>query len=124
MTRSCHVQHRENQNLATKRRVGCPQGGAIVNLLSPASRLGAPGEYVDYAAFKAATDTLTIGLSKEVAGYYDRLTTFLDHTVAEQFVKPAHRATLIGGDADQVAVDVIALRGAAALEQGALSCQS
>jgi uncharacterized protein (TIGR00730 family) len=30
-----------------------------------------------------------------VAGYYDQLTTFLDHTVAEQFVKPAHRATLM-----------------------------
>lgn len=30
-----------------------------------------------------------------VAGYYDALTTFLDHTVAEQFVKPAHRATLM-----------------------------
>lgn len=42
-------------------------GGAIVNLSSRASRLGAPGEYVDYAASKAAIDTLTIGLAKEVA---------------------------------------------------------
>jgi NAD(P)-dependent dehydrogenase (short-subunit alcohol dehydrogenase family) len=42
-------------------------GGAIVNLSSGASRLGAPGEYVDYAASKGAIDTLTIGLSKEVA---------------------------------------------------------
>jgi NAD(P)-dependent dehydrogenase (short-subunit alcohol dehydrogenase family) len=42
-------------------------GGAIVNLSSRAARLGAPGEYVDYAASKAAIDTLTIGLSKEVA---------------------------------------------------------
>lgn len=44
------------------------QGGAIVNVSSAASRLGAPGEYVDYAASKGAVDTLTIGLSLEVAG--------------------------------------------------------
>ncbi|HIG36851.1 MAG TPA: SDR family oxidoreductase [Oceanospirillaceae bacterium] len=43
------------------------QGGAIVNVSSAASRLGAAGEYVDYAATKGAIDTLTIGLSKEVA---------------------------------------------------------
>jgi NAD(P)-dependent dehydrogenase (short-subunit alcohol dehydrogenase family) len=42
-------------------------GGAIVNISSRASRLGSPGEYVDYAASKAAVDTLTIGLAKEVA---------------------------------------------------------
>ena len=43
------------------------QGGAIVNVSSGASRLGSPGEYVDYAASKGAIDTLTIGLSQEVA---------------------------------------------------------
>lgn len=43
------------------------QGGAIVNVSSAASRLGAPNEYVDYAASKAAIDTLTLGLAKEVA---------------------------------------------------------
>ncbi len=42
-------------------------GGAIVNVSSVASFLGSPGEYVDYAATKAAIDTLTIGLGKEVA---------------------------------------------------------
>lgn len=42
-------------------------GGAIVNLSSGAARLGAPGEYVDYAASKGAVDTMTIGLAKEVA---------------------------------------------------------
>lgn len=41
-------------------------GGAIVNLSSAAARLGSPSEYVDYAAAKAAVDTLTIGLAKEV----------------------------------------------------------
>ncbi len=43
------------------------QGGAIVNVSSAASRLGAPHEYVDYAASKGAIDTLTVGLSREVA---------------------------------------------------------
>ncbi|OWT73462.1 MULTISPECIES: SDR family oxidoreductase [unclassified Achromobacter] len=42
-------------------------GGVIVNVSSAASRLGSPNEYVDYAASKGALDTLTIGLSKEVA---------------------------------------------------------
>jgi NAD(P)-dependent dehydrogenase (short-subunit alcohol dehydrogenase family) len=42
-------------------------GGAIVNVSSGASRLGSPGEYVDYAASKGALDTFTIGLSREVA---------------------------------------------------------
>jgi NAD(P)-dependent dehydrogenase (short-subunit alcohol dehydrogenase family) len=43
-------------------------GGGIVLVSSAASRLGAPGEYVDYAASKGAIDTLGIGLSREVAG--------------------------------------------------------
>ena len=43
------------------------RGGAIVFLSSAASRLGSPHEYVDYAGSKAAIDTLTIGLAKELA---------------------------------------------------------
>ena len=43
-------------------------GGAIVNVSSVAARLGAPGQYVDYAAAKGAVDVFTLGLSKEVAG--------------------------------------------------------
>ncbi|MEM9218855.1 MAG: SDR family oxidoreductase [Cyanobacteria bacterium P01_F01_bin.150] len=43
------------------------RGGAIVNVSSVASRLGSAGEYVDYAASKGAIDSMTIGLSKEVA---------------------------------------------------------
>jgi NAD(P)-dependent dehydrogenase (short-subunit alcohol dehydrogenase family) len=42
-------------------------GGSIVNVSSGASRLGSPGEYVDYAATKGAMDTMTIGLAREVA---------------------------------------------------------
>jgi len=43
------------------------RGGAIVNVSSAASYLGSPEEYVDYAASKAALDTMTLGLGKEVA---------------------------------------------------------
>jgi NAD(P)-dependent dehydrogenase (short-subunit alcohol dehydrogenase family) len=42
-------------------------GGSIVNVSSVAARLGAPGQYVDYAASKGAIDTFTVGLAKEVA---------------------------------------------------------
>lgn len=41
--------------------------GAVVMVSSAAARLGSPNEYVDYAASKGAIDTLTIGLSKELA---------------------------------------------------------
>lgn len=44
------------------------RGGAIVNVSSMAARLGAPGEYIDYAVSKGAIETLTIGLAREVAG--------------------------------------------------------
>lgn len=44
-----------------------PNGGAIVNVSSAASRIGAPNEYIDYAASKGAMDTLTKGLSLELA---------------------------------------------------------
>ena len=52
------------RRLSTKHGGG---GGAIVNVSSRAAQLGAPGEYVDYAASKAALDALTIGLAREVA---------------------------------------------------------
>lgn len=42
-------------------------GGAIVLVSSAASRLGSPGEYVDYAASKGALDTLGTGLARELA---------------------------------------------------------
>jgi NAD(P)-dependent dehydrogenase (short-subunit alcohol dehydrogenase family) len=43
------------------------RGGAIVNLSSAAARIGAAGQYVDYAAAKGAIDTFTLGLAREVA---------------------------------------------------------
>ncbi len=42
-------------------------GGSIINISSVAARLGSPGEYVDYAASKGAIDSMTTGLSKELA---------------------------------------------------------
>jgi NAD(P)-dependent dehydrogenase (short-subunit alcohol dehydrogenase family) len=57
---------REAARRLSKARGG--RGGAIVNVSSIAARLGSPGEYVDYAATKAAIDTLTVGLAKELGG--------------------------------------------------------
>ena len=55
-------------------------------------------------AVLAGQHAFGIGLLN-VAGYYDQLTTFLDHTVAEQFVKPAHRATLMVEQSPEVLLD-------------------
>ena len=44
-----------------------PDGGAMVLMSSAAARLGSPGKYVDYAAAKGGVDTLTTGLSLELA---------------------------------------------------------
>jgi NAD(P)-dependent dehydrogenase (short-subunit alcohol dehydrogenase family) len=46
---------------------GGGMGGSIVNVSSAAARLGSPAQYLDYAAAKAAIDTMTVGLAKEVA---------------------------------------------------------
>lgn len=70
-------------------------GGAMVNISSIAARLGAPGEYVDYAASKGAIDTLTVGLAKEVAGEGIRV----------NGVRPGHIYTEIhadGGEPERV----------------------
>ena len=55
------------QRMSTRQGGRGGQGGAIVNLSSAAARLGAPGQYVDYAAAKGAVDVFTLGLAKEVA---------------------------------------------------------
>ena len=48
------------------------RGGVLVNVSSGAATLGAPGEYVQYAAAKAGVDALTVGLAQEVAGEIGR----------------------------------------------------
>lgn len=42
-------------------------GGVIVNISSPSSYNGAPGEFVWYAASKGGVDSLTLGLARECA---------------------------------------------------------
>jgi NAD(P)-dependent dehydrogenase (short-subunit alcohol dehydrogenase family) len=71
-------------------------GGAIVNVSSAASRLGSPGEYVDYAASKGAVDSLTRGLAVEVAGEGIRV-----NGVRPGFINTGIHAS--GGDPDRVA---------------------
>ncbi len=70
-------------------------GGAIVNVSSVASRLGSPGEYVDYAATKGAVDTLTLGLSKEAAALGIRV-----NAVRPGFIDTEIHAS--GGEPDRV----------------------
>lgn len=71
------------------------QGGAIVNVSSAAARSGAPYEYVDYAASKGAMDTLTKGLSLEVAAQGIRV-----NGVRPGFIYTDMHAD--GGEADRV----------------------
>jgi NAD(P)-dependent dehydrogenase (short-subunit alcohol dehydrogenase family) len=70
-------------------------GGGIVNVSSAASRLGSPGEYVDYAAAKGAVDTFTIGLAKEVAAEGIRV-----NAVRPGFIETEMHAS--GGEPDRI----------------------
>ena len=70
-------------------------GGGIVNVSSAASRLGSPGEYVDYAAAKGAVDTFTIGLAKEVAAEGIRV-----NAVRPGFIETEIHAS--GGEPDRI----------------------
>lgn len=49
-------------------------GGAIINISSVAAVLGSPGEYVHYAASKAAVESLTVGAAKELGPFGIRVT--------------------------------------------------
>ncbi len=55
--------------------------GSIVNISSIAASLGAAGEYVHYAATKAAVEAFTVGLAKEVAGSGTRVNAVAPGTV-------------------------------------------
>lgn len=74
---------------------GRPGGASIVNVSSRASILGGAHEYVDYAASKAAVDTLTVGLSREVAHRGIRV-----NTVRPALIRTGIHAT--GGEAGRV----------------------
>jgi len=71
------------------------QGGSIVNVSSAAARLGSPNEYIDYAASKGAIDTLTKGLSIEVAAEGIRV-----NGVRPGFIKTDMHAD--GGEPDRI----------------------
>ena len=91
-------------------------GGAIVNLSSAASRLGAPGESVPYAASKGAIDSLTFGLAQEVAGEGIRVTA-VSPGVIDTEIQPPGRVERVGpnlpmkraGRAEEVAGAIVYL---------------
>jgi NAD(P)-dependent dehydrogenase (short-subunit alcohol dehydrogenase family) len=98
------------------------RGGSIVNVSSAASRLGSPGQYVDYAASKGAMDTFTLGLAKEVAAEGIRVNAvrpgIIDTEIHASGGEP-DRAQLLGaqvpmqrpGSADEVAQAIVWLLG-------------
>jgi NAD(P)-dependent dehydrogenase (short-subunit alcohol dehydrogenase family) len=55
--------------------------GRIVNVSSTAATLGAPGEYVHYAASKAAVEAFSVGLAREVAAQGIRVNALAPGTV-------------------------------------------
>lgn len=87
------------------------RGGAIVNLSSAAATLGAPGEYVHYAASKAAVDTITIGLAKELATDGIRVNAVAPGVIRTEIHADPERADTMGplipfgraGEPDEVA---------------------
>ena len=94
------------------------KGGAIVNLSSVAARLGAPGNYVDYAASKGAIDTFTVGLAREVAAEGIRVNAVAPGLIATdihasngQPDRPAQLRTTVPmqriGEADEIAAAVM-----------------
>ncbi len=107
-------------------------GGVIVNMSSAAARLGAPGEYVDYAGSKGAIDTMTVGLSKELGPQGIRVNAvrpgLIDTEIHASGGRPDRAATLgvttpLGraGTADEVAEAIVwLLSDAASYVNGAL----
>jgi NAD(P)-dependent dehydrogenase (short-subunit alcohol dehydrogenase family) len=93
-------------------------GGAIVNVSSRAAVLGGVSEYVDYAASKAAVDTLTIGLAREVAAEGIRVNAVRPGLIETEIHASGGRPDRVaqmagtvpmgrGGQADEVAAAVL-----------------
>jgi len=103
-------------------------GGAIVNLSSAASRLGAPGESVPYAASKGAINSLTFGLAQEIAGEGVRVNA-VSPGVIDTEIQPPGRVERVGpnlpmkraGKAEEVAAAILyLLSGEASYVSGAV----
>jgi NAD(P)-dependent dehydrogenase (short-subunit alcohol dehydrogenase family) len=97
------------------------RGGVIVNVSSRAAQLGSPGEYVDYAASKAALDALTVGLAAEVAGQGIRVVGVRPGLIDTDIHEPGRLDRLgssppLGrpGTADEVAAAIVWLASPAA----------
>jgi NAD(P)-dependent dehydrogenase (short-subunit alcohol dehydrogenase family) len=67
------------------------RSGAIVNISSAAATLGSPGQYVHYAAAKAAVDAMTVGLAKEVAAAGIRVNCVAPGTIWTEFHQDPQR---------------------------------
>lgn len=106
----CFMCAREAVKRMSTRRGGA--GGSIVNLSSRAAVLGSPNEYVDYAASKAAVDTLTIGLAQEVAQEGIRVNAIRAGVIATEI----HASGGEPGRVDRVKASVPMRRGGTAEE--------
>ena len=103
-------------------------GGAIVLVSSAASRLGSPGEYVDYAASKGAVDTLGLGLAREVAAEGVRVNVVRPGLIDTEIHEPGRLERMAAavpagraGTAEEVAAAIVWLLGEdAAYTTGAL----
>jgi NAD(P)-dependent dehydrogenase (short-subunit alcohol dehydrogenase family) len=90
------------------------RGGGMVFLSSAMATLGGAGEYVMYSASKAAIETLTLGLARELAGEGIRVNAVAPGPIATDIHPPGRLDRLIqavplarAGTADEVAESVI-----------------
>jgi NAD(P)-dependent dehydrogenase (short-subunit alcohol dehydrogenase family) len=100
-------------------------GGAVVNISSTAAGRGSPGEWVHYAASKAAVESMTYGLAQEVAAEGIRVNAVAPglvmtdlHAAAGMPNRPAERAPMIpmkrAGQPEEIAEGVVWLLSPAA----------
>ena len=98
------------------------KGGSIVNVSSIAAKLGAPNEYIDYAAAKGAIDSMTLGLAKEVAAEDIRVNAVRPGVIRTEIhasggepgrVERVKASVLMGrgGEAEEVAEAILWLTG-------------
>ena len=97
------------------------RGGAIVNVSSRAAVIGGTGEYVDYAASKAAIDALTVGLAREVSNEGIRVNAVRPGVIDTEIHAPGRLERVAGsmpigriGTADEVAAAIVWLLSAEA----------